>query len=150
MNVSGKKLFIKLKLTYCFATFIAFMGGVFIYAFFRNTSNMALFSFLPKPSFLNNTVLLRTESIWVCMFIYNLPYGLWCISGLLFVRAVWMNNEKWRKIYSVIFITLVMIYVLLKIPGIIPGTFDVLDLVFMGFFAFIESLIFKMFIRRYL
>jgi hypothetical protein len=43
-----------------------------------------------------------------------------------------------------------MSYVLLKIPGIIPGTFDVLDLIFMGFFAFLESIIFNMFIRRYL
>jgi len=43
-----------------------------------------------------------------------------------------------------------MTYVILKLPGITHGTFDVLDLVIMGFFAFMESLIFNVFIRRYL
>jgi hypothetical protein len=112
---------------------------------------MALFHFFPKPLFLTplyNPI--KTESIWSNMFIYNLPYGLWCLSGLLLVRSVWLHNAKWRSIYSGIFIAIVMSYVILKLPGITPGTFDVLDLVFMGLFAFIESLIFNMFIRRIL
>jgi hypothetical protein len=84
------------------------------------------------------------------MFIYNLPYGLWCLSGLLLVRAFWLKNTKWGLIYSGIFIAVVMSYVVLKLPEIIPGTFDVLDILFMGFFAFLESIIFYKFMRRYL
>jgi len=139
----------KPKLAYCIAAFIAFMGGVCIYTFFRNIDNMVIFRFLPKPSFLNSLYSpIKTDSILTNMFIYNLPYGLWCLSGLLFVRAVWLLNAKWRSIYSGIFIAIVMFYVILKLPGIIPGTFDILDLLFMGFFAFLESIIFNMFIRR--
>jgi hypothetical protein len=79
-----------------------------------------------------------------------MPYGLWCLSGLLLLRGIWLHDVKWRAIYGGIFIAIVMSYVFLKLPKITPGTFDILDLVFMGFFAFIESLIFNMFIRRIL
>jgi len=141
----------QIKRAYYIASPVVFIGGTAIYAFFRNINNMILFRFLPKPSFLGSLYIpIKTDSILFYMFIYNLTYGLWCLSGLLLVRAIWLHNTKWRVIYGGIFITVVMSYVLLKIPGIIPGTFDVLDLIFMGFFAFLESIIFNMFIRRYL
>jgi hypothetical protein len=141
----------RLKLAYYTAAFTAFLGGAAIYAFFRNINNMALFHFFPKPAFLaslHNPI--KTESIWSNMFIYNMPYGLWCLSGLLLVRGVWLHNAKWRAIYGSIFTAIAMSYVILKLPKITSGTFDVLDLVFMGLFAFIESLIFDIFIRRIL
>jgi hypothetical protein len=148
---NGKKNNELLKITYCVSSVAAFLGGTAIYAFFRNINNMTLFHFFPKPLFLDSLYKpIKTESIWSNMFIYNLPYGLWCFSGLLLVRGVWLHNAKWRTIYSGIFTAIVMSYVILKLPGITPGTFDVLDLVFMGFFAFMESLIFNMFIRRIL
>ena len=150
-RLGEKKNYEHLKIVYCVSSVVAFLGGAAIYAFFRNINNMTLFHFFPKPLFLASLYNpIKTESIWSNMFIYNLPYGLWCLSGLLLVRSNWLHNEKWRVIYSGIFITIVMSYVVLKLPGITHGTFDVLDLIFMGFFAFIESLIFNMFIRRYL
>jgi len=146
-----KNIIGQLKQAYCIASILAFLGGAAIYAFFRNINNMIMFRFFPKPSFLTSLYIpVKTDSILFNMFIYNLPYGMWCLSGLLLVRAVWLHNAKFRAVYSGIFITVVMSYVLLKLPGIIPGTFDALDLIFMGFFAFIESIIFNMFIRRYL
>ena len=141
----------QLKIIYYVSSLMAFLCGIAIYVFFRNINNIVLFHFFPKLLFfasLYNPI--KTESIWSNMFIYNLPYGLWCLSGLLLVRGVWLHNVKWRAIYSGIFITIVMFYVILKLPSITPGTFDMLDLIFMGLFAFIESLIFNMFIRRYL
>ena len=150
-RLGEKKNYEHLKIVYCVSSVVAFLGGAAIYAFFRNINNMTLFHFFPKPLFLASLYNpIKTESIWSNMFIYNLPYGLWCLSGLLLVRGIWLHNEKWRAIYSGIFIIVVMSYVVLKLPGITPGTFDVLDVIFMGFFAFIESIIFNMFIRRYL
>jgi len=148
-EISGKNKIRRLKLAYCIAASAAILGGMAIYAFFRNTDNMRLFQYFPKLSFQNSLkISVKPDSIWSNMFIYNLPYGLWCLSGLLFIRAVWLTNTKWRKIYGGIFIAIVMSYVFLKLPGFIPGTFDILDLVFMCLFAFIESIIFIMFIRR--
>ena len=149
---SIKKNYIRcLKFGYYFVSVAIFLGGVAIYAFFRNINNMIIFQFFPKPLFLNSLYTpLKTNTVWSDMFIFNLPYGLWCFSGLLFIRAIWINNIKWRQIYGGIFIAILMFYVILKLPKVTPGTFDVLDLLFMGFFAFIESIIFNMFIRRYL
>jgi len=139
----------RLRLTYFFAVIMVFLGGMSIYAFFRNINNMILFHFIAKPSFLVSLYIpIKSDSIWSNMLIYNLPYGLWCLSGLLLVRAVWLKNAKWQAIYKGIYITIVMSYVILKLPGVIHGTFDVLDLVFMGFFAFLESIFFVLFVRR--
>ena len=139
------------KLAYCIAAIAAILGGMAIYAFFRDTNNMLLFHYLPKWSFMNTLYFpLKANTIWSNMFIFNLPYGLWCLSGLLFVRAVWLTDTKWGNIYGIVYIAIAMSYVFLKLPGIIPGTFDVLDILFMGSFAFMESIIFNMFIRRYL
>ena len=140
-----------LKIAYYVSSLAVFLGGATIYAFYRNINNMTIFHFFPKSSFLTSLYNpIKTESIWLNMFIYNFPYGLWCLSGLLLVRGVWLHNAKWSAIYRGVFIAIVMSYVILKLPGIIPGTFDVLDLVFMGIFAFMESIIFNMFIRRIL
>jgi len=139
----------QLKFTYFIAAFAVLLSGVTIYTFFRNINNMFLFQFIQKPFFLDllhKTV--KTESLWLNMFIYNLPYGLWCLSGLLLIRSIWLSNEKWRAIYSGLFITIIMSYVILKLPGIIPGTFDVLDIFFMSLFAFVESITFYFFIKR--
>jgi hypothetical protein len=150
-RLCGKNNSKRFKIPYCVSSAAVFLCGAAIYAFFRNINNIALFRFFPKPLFLFSLYKpIKTESIWSNMFIYNLPYGLWCLSGLLLLRGVWLHNEKWRSIYSGIFIAIVMSYVILKLPGITPGTFDMLDLVFMGFFAFMESIIFNVFIRRYL
>jgi len=139
----------RLKLLYFIAAFVAFLAGVSIYAFFRNINNMILFRFIPKPSFLVSLYSpINSHSIWADMLIYNLPYGLWCLSGLLLVCAIWLNNAKWQAIYKGIYIAIVMSYVILKLPGVVHGTFDVLDLLFIGFFAFLESIFFTLFIRR--
>jgi hypothetical protein len=139
----------RFRLAYLIAVFLTLIGGMSIYAFFRNINNMILFQFIPKPSVLVSLYIpIKSDSIWSNMLIYNLPYGLWCLSGLLLVRAIWLKNAKWQAIYKGIFIAIVTSYVILKLPGVIHGTFDVLDLLFIGFFAFLESIFFILFIRR--
>jgi len=139
----------RLKLAYCIASVTAFLCGMAIYAFFRNINNMIIFRIINKPSFFSLLYIpIRDKSIWVNMFIYNFPYGLWCLSGLLLVRAVWLTDVKWRVFYGAVFMAVVTTYVILKLPKIVPGTFDIFDILFMGFFAFVESLIYNMFIKR--
>jgi|GEM_PF-612262 len=147
--LSRERCIRRFRLEYSITSFVAFFGGVTIYVFLRNMNNMIIFQFFPKPAFLSTlNAPLQAVSIWTSMFVFNLPYGLWSLSGLLLIRAIWLQNSNWRSIYGSAFIALVMLYVVLKLPGIVPGTFDILDLVFMGFFAFLESLIFNVFIRR--
>jgi len=139
----------RLKQAYYIAAITAIFGGMAIYVFFRDTKNILLFHYLPRWSFINTLYSpINFNSIWSDMFIFNLPYGLWCLSGLLVIRAVWLTEKNWRNIYRIVYITIVMSYVFLKLPGIIPGTFDVLDLVFMVSFAFLEDIFFIIFVRR--
>jgi len=141
----------RLKLVYYSTAFTVFLGGIAVYIFLRDINNMVLFHFLPKNPFLTalyNPV--KTDVLWSNIFRYNLSDGLWCLSGLLLVRAIWLSNARWRTIYGGIFIAIALSFEISQLSNNMLGTFDVLDLVFMGFFAFMESFIFNMFIRRYL
>jgi hypothetical protein len=82
------------------------------------------------------------------MFLFNLPDGLWFLSGLLVIRAVWLTNLKWRAIYFGIFIFIALSLEISQLFEGIPGTFDLLDIVFVAFFACVESAIFILFIKR--
>jgi len=90
----------------------------------------------------------KTDSIWSNLLLYNLPDALWCLSGLLLIRAIWLINTRWRAIYVGIFIVIALLFEILQLFGIIHGTFDVLDLAFICFFAFLESVIFYLLIKR--
>lgn len=148
LNKSNKRNTSQLKLFYCLISFLSLIGGIAIYAFFRNL-NMVLFQFFPKPSFLNLLhIHVRTDSILMSMFLFNLPDGLWFLSGLLIIRAVWLTNLKWRAIYCGIFSIIALSMEFSQVFDGISGTFDVLDIVFMAFFALAESLIFNRFIKR--
>jgi hypothetical protein len=138
----------QLRLTYCFAAFLAFLGGIAIYAFFRNLS-IVLFQFVLKPSFLDLLHFpVRTDSLLVSMFLFNLPDGLWFLSGLLLIRAVWLTDLKWRAIYAGLFALLALAMETAQIFDAIPGTFDFLDIAFMAFFALAESIIFNLSMKR--
>ena len=138
----------RLRGVYCVAAFLALFGGIAIYAFFRDL-NILLFQVFTQPSFLE--VLhtpARTGSVLMSMLMFNLPHGLWCLSGLLIIRAIWLTNIKWRTIYGGIFIVAASLFELAQLNENDPGTFDVFDLTAYGVFAFAESLIFNILIKR--
>jgi len=138
----------RLCLIYCSAAFFAFLGGVSIYAFFRNL-DIVLFQFFPKPSFLESLHFpVRADSVLMSFFLYNLPHGLWCLSGLLVIRAVWLTNQKWRAIYCGLFISAISFLEISQLSESLPGTFDVLDLTSYSASAFTESIIYNFFVKR--
>ena len=140
--------FNRLKLSYCFAAFLVFLGGAAIYVFFRN-HDVLLFQVFPKPLFLETLRFpVRTNNILMSMFLFNLPDGLWFLSGLLIIRAVWLANHKWRAVYACLFAFIALFMEILQIFENIPGTFDVLDIVFMAFFGFAENVIYNIFAKR--
>jgi len=94
-----------------------------------------------KPQFNTNTV-------FGYLFVFNLPHGLWCLSGLLIIRAIWLKNIKWRAIYGGIFIVIISVLEISQLNENRNGTFDLLDLAFYGVFALLESITYNKFIRR--
>jgi len=138
----------RLVIVYCITAFMVFLFGLTIYILFRN-NNVVLFQYFQKPLFLSMLPFsVKANNIWMSMFLYNLPDGLWFLSGLLIIRAVWLTNIKWRAIYCGIFALIALSLEVLQISEGVPGTFDFLDITFMAFFAFAESLFFNLFIKR--
>jgi len=109
---------------------------------------MILFRFIQKPEFAKEILVLLKPSILSYIIKYNFPYMLWFLSGILFMRFIWFNNYKVQKIYVICIYCIGIIYVFCKISIKFPGTFDWLDLLFMGLGAFVESLLYKKLILR--
>ena len=138
----------KLKTIYFIAALVFFFGGIAIYAFFRNL-NMVLFRFFPKPLFLDTLFIpVKTDSVLMRLFLFNLPDGLWFLSGLLIIRAIWLDNARWGTIYRGVFCAIALFIEISQFFKNIPGTFDLLDLLFMGIFAFLESVFFNYAVKR--
>jgi len=139
----------KLKQGYFLVALLAFASGVAIYVFFRNIDNMLVFRYFPQPSFLVTLhIPLNTNTVWGYFFVFNLLHGLWCLSGLLIIRAIWLTNVKWRAIYAGTFIAAASFLEIAQLNENNPGTFDVLDLAAYGVFAFMESITYNKFVKR--
>jgi len=136
----------RIKKYYCIMSIISLFLGFGIYVFFRN-SNMLVFNLLPKLEFLNSIYIPIKHTFFNSIFLYNFPDVLWFLSGLLFIRYLWFNN-KLQNIYIKCFYGIAIIIETSQLNKNIYGTFDVLDLLFMGMTAFVESLLYKIILRR--
>jgi hypothetical protein len=143
-----KSILINIRLAYCLAALAAFTGGGMIYAFFRNIDSMILFQYITKPSLFATPVSFNTDTIWGYLFVFNLLHGLWCLSGLLVIRAIWLTNAKWRVIYGGTFIAVASFLEIMQLNESFPGTFDKLDLASYGVFALLESITYNKFVKR--
>jgi len=72
----------------------------------------------------------------------------WCLSALLVIRAIWLSNSKWRAVYAGLFLAIAATFEIGQLSENRYGTFDVLDLVSYGVFAFVESMTYNIFTRR--
>ena len=143
-----KAAFTKMGLLYFGAGFATLFSGISVYVFFRN-HDMILFCFIPKPAFLNTLFIpVINDSTAGSVLLFNLPDGLWFLSVLLFIRALWLTNAQWRSFYFGIFAVAALVLEIGQIFPTVPGTFDALDILFMGIFAFMESVIFNLFVKR--
>jgi len=111
---------------------------------------MLLFKFIPQPVFTKDIIIQLKPSFFSYILKYNFPYMLWFLSGILLMRFIWFYNEKFQKFYIFVFYGVFFIYVMCKYFNHFPGTFDWLDLLFMGIGAFVEGLLYyKLFKRRF-
>ncbi len=62
--------------------------------------------------------------------LYSLPDGLWLASYIIVVNTIVSKNNKHNLLFWSLLLPLIaIVFELLQIPGIIPGVFDVFDLV---------------------
>ena len=62
--------------------------------------------------------------------LYSLPDGLWLASYIIVVNTVVSKSNKHKLLFWSFLLPLIaIVFELLQIPGIIPGIFDVFDLI---------------------
>lgn len=134
---------------YFLGALFSLLSGISVYFLFRN-SHLLIFDWFNRLEWLNGFYIhvSTKESIFLSVLIYNVPDGLWLLSGILLIRALWCMDKKWCEVYILVFCLIAVGLELLQLPGVIPGTFDLIDLVLMVSIAFIEGIIFRYFIRR--
>ena len=107
---------------------------------------MVLFEWIPKPPFLER--LFIPPSGFSPVLLYNVPDALWFLSGLLFLRCLWFHDSRRQRVYIACFCGIALVLELSQASEAVPGTYDVLDLLFMAITAFIEGLLYNVFITR--
>ena len=138
----------KRKIFYGLASISSLLIGILIYRLFRDMSNMILFSLLPKTVFAGTVPIQLNPSPFSSILMYNLPDMLWFLSAILFLRFIWFYRTKIQKLYVLSFYGISAIFEISQLSEKVPGTFDFLDLIFMGAGALAEGLLHKFFLSE--
>jgi len=133
---------------YGLLSFLFLIIGMLIYFLFRDLNNMILFAWIPKPVFTETVLLPSPQSIFSNILKFNLPDMLWFLSAILFLRFIWFYKAKIQKAYIHSFYAIAAIFEISQLSKKVPGTFDWMDLLFMGISAFVEGLLYNIFTRR--
>ena len=138
----------KTRIAYGISVFVFLISGMTIYVLLRDLDNIVLFKYLKKPEILGMMRLELKSSMVADILKFNIPDLLWFMSGIFLIRFIWFNSKEEEKYYILIFILIAFILEISQVSNKVSGTFDILDLVFLGIGAFVEGLIYKYFIKR--
>lgn len=112
---------------FIFYTFIPLMLGTIIYIFFR-PSNLILNSWLIeiniKPIYLTNSFLRQI--------FFSLPFSLWAIAFINTILLIWQYKISKSSVFWILNSLMISPTIeVLQIWELIPGTFDLYDLIFL-------------------
>ena len=138
----------KIRLFYGLLSLFTIIAGMCIYLVFRDINNILIFKWFPIPEFIKPVIVKLPPSIITYVFLYNLPDMLWFVSGILLLRFIWFYKFKEQNIYIICFYLMGAVFELSQLSKNIPGTFDILDLLFMGIGAFVEGLLYNFYVTR--
>jgi len=124
------------------------IAGICIYLLFRDVSDLVFFAWMPKPDFIGSIFIHLPPSALSAILQHNTAGMLWLVSGILFLRFIWFYRTTTQRIYIWAFCGIAVLLEIGQLSAIIPGTFDVLDLLFMGIGAFVESLLHNFYGKR--
>lgn len=127
------------RICYLIFSVLFLLTGVFFYLLIRD-SNILFFEWFKLnrndiPFFIQNHNLND-------VLVYNIPGGLWALSGVMLIRIVWINKIRICNIYILSFLSIAVFLEVLQLIKNIPGTFDFLDIITMCSFALLEQFIF--------
>jgi len=137
-----------IRAIYGLSSFFSLISGMSIYLFFRDLNNMLLFAWVQKPLFAGTVLIPLRPSFFSNILRYNLPDTLWFLSAVFIFRCLWIYKIKIQKAYIHSFYVVAAIFEISQLSDKVPGTYDLLDLLFMGICAFIEGLLYNISIKR--
>lgn len=116
---------------------ICFLLSTSIYILFRPTS-LLLFHWINYFGFMDKVFIFRSYFITVkdiipFYLIYSIPFGLWIISYMIFIKIIWGESKGYS--YDIFFWSIPVISFISEIIQyfhLISGTFDLIDLVILG------------------
>ena len=138
----------KARAAYALLTPLFLIIGVGVYFLFRDLNNLLLFAWMPRPEFLGNAIIQLPPSVLSGVVKYNLAGMFWFVSGILFFRFVWFHRPNVQRAYIGCFYGIGAILEISQLSERVPGTFDFMDLCFMGIGAFGEGLLYNIFVKR--
>ena len=130
------------------ASILSLLIGLGIYLLFRDISELFIFKLIPKLGFAKSKFIDLKPSILSNILSFNLPDMFWFLSGILFLRFIWFYNVKIQNIYLLCFYIIGAVFEISQLSKKIPGTFDLLDLLFLSIGAFFEGILYKNHFRR--
>jgi len=119
-----------------------------IYLLFRDLSGLFILKWVPGLVFTQRVFIQLPSSVFSYILLYNIPDMLWYVSGILLLRCIWFNKPKEQKIYIICFYIIGALFEITQVFPSIPGTFDFLDLLFMGIGALVEAVVYYKFTTR--
>jgi hypothetical protein len=128
---------------------LSLIGGGSMYILFRN-SDLIVFEWIDKPRFLHELYSGASfiEQPILSVLMYSVPDGLWLLAGILLIRALWLRDRKWCGIYVRFFCAIAVLSEILQLVEIIPGTFDIFDVMFLVGTAWGEGMLYNYFMKR--
>ena len=122
--------------------------GIGIYVLFRDLSHLRFLAWSPLPEFAGKAFIQLPPSPFSSIVMYNLAGMLWFVSGIAFLRFVWFHRVGTQRVYVGSFYALGALIEISQLSENVSGTFDPLDLLFMGIGAFVEGLLYNFFVKR--
>ena len=138
----------KTRMAYGLASVLFLVAGVGIYFLFRDLGGLLFFTWVPSLEFVGSVHVRLPPSALANTLTHNTAGMFWIVSGILFFRFLWFHRPRAQGIYIACFCLIAAGLETAQLSARVSGTFDPLDLVFMGAGAFVESLVYNVIVRR--
>lgn len=141
---------LKLRRIYVLSAIAALAAGTALYLLFRQTTNLVFFDWFNGLNRAHTPFIALNAMEWTALSLvaYNISDGLWLLSGICAIRAVWLGERQWCVRYTLGFCILALLLETMQLWKIVPGTFDILDIAALSATAIIEGIVYTYFITR--
>jgi len=139
----------KLRFFYLSTAGFSLLGGIAIYLMLRS-SDLLVWTVFAKPAFWNEYALVTSikKGSILSALVYHGTDGLWLLSGIFLIRAIWFTQTKICTAYIAVLCFMGILFEVGQYYKIVSGTFDFFDILTYLSVALAECICFKLFIKR--